>query len=142
MLITLARKPLGGQTVVQSCLGLGTGAINVASCRVGTNAGWSYPRGAGGTGFHDSLGRTPYNQRIEPCAAQGGRWPANILLTQGTVGTLDAQSGVTQSGVSKERKVSPVKGQFVQNATTLPGVNQHADRGGASRYFYKVGNKP
>ena len=34
MLITLARKPLGGATVVQTCLTHGTGALNIEACRV------------------------------------------------------------------------------------------------------------
>lgn len=29
MLITLARKPLGGVTVIQTCLTYGTGALNI-----------------------------------------------------------------------------------------------------------------
>ena len=48
--VTVARKPLIG-TVAENVLTHGTGAINVDGCRVGDNAGWSYPNGRGGSGW-------------------------------------------------------------------------------------------
>lgn len=55
------------------------------------------------------------------------------------VAGLDQQSGILRSAIAKEPKVSHVVGQFVQNARTIPGVNQHGDEGGASRFFKQVG---
>lgn len=74
--ITLARKPFKA-TVAANVLEHGTGAINVDGCRVGDNAGWSYPKGRGGTAWHgrDSLA----NNLTEPMAATQGRWPANFI---------------------------------------------------------------
>jgi len=57
------------------------------------------------------------------------------------VAALDAQSGITKSAVALEVKTSRVKGQFVVNATSIPGVNQHGDTGGASRFFKQTHHK-
>ncbi len=76
--ITVARKPLIG-TVAANVLAHGTGGINVDACRVGEDAGWSYPNGRGGQGWHgrESLG----SNLTEPMKATAGRWPANLILT-------------------------------------------------------------
>jgi site-specific DNA-methyltransferase (adenine-specific) len=74
--ITVARKPLIG-TVAENVLAHGTGALNVDGCRVGNNAGWSYPSGRGGSGWH---GRESLSANLsEPMAATQGRWPANLI---------------------------------------------------------------
>jgi DNA modification methylase len=74
--ITVARKPLAG-TVAANVLEHGTGALNVDGCRVGDNAGWSYPNGRGGGGWH---GRESLSANLsEPMAATQGRWPANLI---------------------------------------------------------------
>jgi DNA modification methylase len=74
--ITVARKPLIG-TVAANVLAHGTGALNVDGCRVGDNAGWSYPSGRGGSGWH---GRESLSANLsEPMAATQGRWPANLI---------------------------------------------------------------
>ena len=57
------------------------------------------------------------------------------------VAGLDTQSGITKSAVALEVKTSRVKGQFVANAMSIPGVNQHGDTGGASRFFKQVGGR-
>ena len=74
--ITVARKPLAG-TVAENVLAHGTGALNIDGCRVGDNAGWSYPNGRGGSGWHerDSLSKN----LTEPMASTAGRWPANLI---------------------------------------------------------------
>lgn len=64
--------------------------------------------------------------------------PVWVCTSDCPVADLDGQSGVTKSAVATEVKVSPMKGQFVANARSIPGVNQHGDMGGASRYFKQV----
>ena len=74
--ITVARKPLIG-TVAENVLAHGTGALNIDGCRVGTDAGWAYPNGRGGSGWH---GRESLAANLtEPMAATQGRWPANLI---------------------------------------------------------------
>ena len=71
--------------------------------------------------------------------SSAGRWPANVLLGgPEATASLDKQSGTLKSAVAVEVKTSPVHGQFVSNARTVPGVNQHGGEGGASRFFQHV----
>lgn len=74
--ITVARKPFKG-TVAANVLELGTGAINIDGCRVGTEGGTakgSKPQGAGngiyGAGLHGAC---------EIKQLHAGRWPANLI---------------------------------------------------------------
>lgn len=79
MLITLARKPLGA-SVVDSCLSLGTGAINLDASRIQAedapagrtrNKGWNNPCGLW------------LWTRTAPLPWQAGRYPSNLILASG-----------------------------------------------------------
>jgi len=74
--IVLARKPLIG-TVATNVIIHGTGALNIDRSRVGSNAGYSYPNGAGGNTF--SVGKPSDGKRTEPIKSTQGRWPANFI---------------------------------------------------------------
>jgi DNA modification methylase len=77
--IVVARKPLAG-TVAANVLEHGTGALNIAGCRVGTGTsrGDRYNGKAPGGSHGDGLtGGT----REEPWQTPAGRWPPNVLLT-------------------------------------------------------------
>jgi DNA modification methylase len=74
--IVLARKPLIG-TVATNVIIHGTGALNIDGSRVGSNAGYSYPNGAGGNTF--SVGKPSDGKRTEPIKSTQGRWPANFI---------------------------------------------------------------
>lgn len=88
--ITMARKPLIG-TVAENVLTHGTGAINVDGCRVGDNAGWSYPNGRGGSAWHGVDGLA--NNLTEPITATKGRWPANLIHDGSNEACLALKSG-------------------------------------------------
>lgn len=96
--IVVARKPLIG-TVVENVLAHGTGAINVAACRIGTDGGTTRSHQADfqhearkGT-VHGTRG---YRTGHEIVPISGGRWPANVVLTHHAecvpVGTATIQS--------------------------------------------------
>lgn len=73
----LARKPISEPTIAANVLKWGTGAINIAGARIGTNVeSWptsrSYSR-------HDT--GSPNKGTQETGDAPQGRWPANLLLT-------------------------------------------------------------
>ena len=72
----LARKPIE-KTVGRNVLLYGTGALNIDACRIGEDAGWSYPNGAGGNTFHGQ------DRHTDPESSNGGRWPANLILSHG-----------------------------------------------------------
>ena len=128
--IIIARKPLIG-TIAENVLAHGTGALNIDGCRVGDNAGWSYPNGRGGSGWHgrDSLA----NNLTEPMKATQGRWPANLILQDcdEVVGAFPKEGRSTKpsgtGGAFKATGAFPIASDPVR----------HADGGGsAARFFY------
>lgn len=129
--IIVARKPLDG-TVAENVLKHGTGAINIDGCRVGDNAGWSYPNGRGGSGWHglDSLA----NNLTEPMAATQGRWPANLIHdgSEEVVGLFPSNCPGMASQVDTKETPSNYFG-----LTKHPGIrNGRGDTGSAARFFY------
>ena len=129
--VTVARKPLGEKTVAANVLKHGTGAINVDGCRVGTDAGWSYPNGRGGGGWH---GRESLSNNLsEPMSATAGRWPAN-LIHDGSEEVVELFPKTKNGGQNEtsERKKSPES--IFRNAT--PVTNYAGDSGSAARFFY------
>jgi site-specific DNA-methyltransferase (adenine-specific) len=126
--IVLARKPLTG-TVAGNVERWGTGGLNIDATRIGTDAGWSYPNGAGGNTFHGQ------ERRTDPEVSRGGRWPANVLLDAEAARLLDAMSGETGASsietAAEYGQHNEVLGAFAGHAPFA-----YADRGGASRFFY------
>ncbi len=131
--IVVARKPLAG-TVASNVQLWGTGALNVDACRVATSDGspaYAYPNGAGGSRFKFD----PTPNRSDPVEGNpAGRWPPNVLLDPTTAAELDRQSGMTGSGNGGTyvRKPSESIGTF---RTGERSTTDHADSGGASRFF-------
>jgi DNA modification methylase len=138
--IIVARKPLCG-TVAENVVTHGTGGINVDGCRVGTDAGWSYPNGRGGSGWH---GRESFSRNLDkPIAASSGRWPANLILDSEAGAMLDEQAGERGGSTPIQR----AEGFKRFNGTDYAGGNEYrtptgytspgyGDTGGPSRFFY------
>ncbi|HEY7822464.1 MAG TPA: DNA methyltransferase [Acidimicrobiia bacterium] len=129
--IVVARKPLSG-TVAGNVLEWGTGGLNIDGCRVGTDAGWSYPNGRGGTawGGRESLA----GNLAKPMQASSGRWPANIVLDGAAAAALDQQSGVSKSPAPYVQQ-SKVVGIYGAEKHHDRASTHHGDSGGASRFF-------
>jgi DNA modification methylase len=134
--IVVARKPFKG-SVAKNVLEHGTGAINIDACRVGENAGWSYPNGRGGSGWH---GRESLASNLsEPIAATLGRWPAN-LIHDGSEEVLDAFPSPHGAGAARDE---PGGGDydgstgigFGRMGAGLKGF-RYGDNGSAARFFY------
>ena len=125
--IVVARKPLIG-TVAYNVQTHGTGAINIAGCRVGTEQvpsnkleQWS--------GFGE-MRRPDYTQTINT-----GRWPAN-LIHDGSDEVVE-QFPYTKSGSISphhKRTTSKTKNAFAERAA--PPEQTLGDSGSASRFFY------
>lgn len=128
--ITVARKPLIG-TVAANVLAHGTGGINVDACRVGEDAGWSYPNGRGGQGWHgrESLG----SNLTEPMKATAGRWPANLIHdgSEEVVGLFPIAGGGHWS-------YKPAKdgGIYKYGLKDMPDGGSDTETGSAARFFY------
>lgn len=135
--VIVARKPLAG-TVAENVLRHGTGAINVDGCRVGADAGWSYPNGRGGSGWH---GRKSLEHNLdEPMRATSGRWPANLIHD----GSDEATAGFPKSNgtkpIQRPEGFKRFTGQdyargneYLTPAYESPG---YTDSGSAARFFY------
>jgi len=139
--VVVARKPLAG-TVAANVLAHGTGALNIDATRVGTNAGWSYPNGAGGNGFHGGVGRSPDGTRTAPVVAAAGRWPANVILDESQAAELDRQSGERPGMARGTLRRGATTGRSIGGTSAYGEADPqdvdagYGDTGGASRFFY------
>ena len=137
MLITLARKPLTG-SVVQNVLAHGCGALNVDACRIGTEQRFNSPAS---TTRVQTMGRPNHSGSGWREDAQGHsvqrRWPANVVLSGNAVEAIDAQGG--DLGHSFRTSRNHQGGLLAWKAGNGIG---YGDKGGASRFFKKVGADP
>jgi len=114
--IILARKPLSERNIAANVLRWGVGGINVDGCRVGTDAGYSYPNGPGGNTWRNafSAGGRSRTSAIATTSTEG-RWPPNVVMVH--------SPSCRQIG---ERKV---RGDKRQGGGTRPG------------HFYDIGSE-
>jgi len=87
--IIVFQKPYEGRPV-DSITKTGAGALNIDGGRIGTDAGWNYPKGAGGIYSHDYQNGSNIakdwnsfstKEDNRPIKAEKGRWPSNFVLT-------------------------------------------------------------
>jgi hypothetical protein len=143
----LARKPLEG-TVAECVQAHGTGAINIASCRVGTghdraSGGEPTPPGYEGGWSKDRVPR-----------ATGGRWPPNFLLSHDhaedepcspecPVAMVDGQSasgGMHGAGIAVQKTATS---QYRASSFNLGGTRRvfrygDDERGSTASRFFPV----
>ena len=135
--IVLARKPLAG-TVAANVQAHGTGALNIDGCRIGTDPGYSYPNGAGGSTF--GIGKGNDGSRTAPASSNpAGRWPANVVIDADAARMLDDHAGERPSGGGERR---PREWQsvnaygFSERPNGASDYHREASTGGPSRFFY------
>jgi site-specific DNA-methyltransferase (adenine-specific) len=128
--IILARKPFP-TTVAANVLAHGTGGLNIDGCRVGDNAGWSYPNGRGGSGWH---GRESLEANLtKPMAATQGRWPANFIHD----GSEEVLALFPDSdGSGSARTLNRGQRDDGWGMADEPGLLRDAGSGSAARFFY------
>jgi site-specific DNA-methyltransferase (adenine-specific) len=127
---TLARKPISEKTIVENVLKWGVGGINIDGCKIGTNAGWSYPNGRGGKGCFGKA-----TNLEEPMASNSGRWPAN-LIHDGSEEVLELFPSPHGAGFARYncRDISgQTKGCFPAHGA---GGHRFGDHGSVARFFY------
>lgn len=143
---TLCRKPISEKTVSQNILKWGVGAINIDGSRIGDNAGWSYPNGAGGiyskeyqknnkiANDWNKFSTTEDNKSIE---SNAGRFPSNVIFDEFTAELLDNQTGELTSGVMKAGQQRTQDGGYHGGfPATATATATYGDSGGASRFYY------
>jgi DNA modification methylase len=129
--IILARKPFP-TTVAANVLAHGTGGLNIDGCRVGDNAGWSYPNGRGGSGWH---GRESLEANLtKPMAATQGRFPANFIH-DGSEEVLALFPETTSGSLAGQPRTENKIYGSAANALGTPRFHE-GDSGSAARFFY------
>jgi hypothetical protein len=145
--IVVARKPLDG-TVAENVLRHGTGALNIDASRIGYASDADKDQALAGDAFKrkdtsDKGWSRPWMQDAERVAqmnaeakqrAQGGRWPANVILDESQAAELDKQSGNMPAGNYPAKRNSI--GYHGGGAGTQGEKATTGDNGGASRFFY------
>jgi DNA modification methylase len=156
----LARKPLEG-TVAGNVQAHGTGALNIAGCRVGwASAADAAAAAAAATGFANSRARgtATQSQSIGKESRDGtntyhpdqlaGRWPPNLLLTHSEacveggdcaedcpVAEMDRQSGTSKAKFRVEQNSGRADESQYRIKPTPGTIKDFGDAGGASRFF-------
>ena len=138
-LVCLARKPLSEQTIAANVLKHGTGAINIAACRVGLGDGEDLSRANGGTdvlswGGTYGAGVNEAAKRKSEGMAPLGRWPANLIHdgSEEVVAAFpDAPGQQRATGPEFERNAN-VYGKFAGVTPSDP----RGDSGSAARFYY------
>jgi site-specific DNA-methyltransferase (adenine-specific) len=146
--VIVARKPLIG-TVAENVQQYGTGALNIDACRIGYASDADKDKALAGDAFKrkdtsDKGWSRPWMEDAERVAqmnaeskqrAQGGRWPANVILDESQAAELDKQSGVIKGGTWNTTQGAR---HFNNDGETTNYTTSKTDNtsGGASRFFY------
>ncbi len=138
--IVFARKPLVG-TVAANLAQHGVGALNIAACRVGSEARENGVASATSmqrasrveAGYRHDDGRGPG----APASAVVGRWPANVLHD----GSDEVEAAFAAFGERESRpgktKIRGESRHCYGKATRADGPS-HNDTGSAARFFYSA----
>jgi DNA methylase len=114
--------------------------LGVDECRIGTDAGWSYPNGRGGEGWH---GRDSLSKNIhEPMKSEAGRWPANVTH-DGSAEVMEAFAAFGEktsgTGAVKRESGAGYKPNALGTESRSAGtrmIDHGGDTGTAARFFY------
>ncbi len=144
--ICLARKPLDG-TIAENVLAHGTGALNIAACRVATldelraGAGvlWSHQRKgeASAERRYTTEGSTNFAATPGPRGGSpDGRWPANVLHdgSSEVVAAFPEAPGQQRALKGGEDSKAEIYGKFGPKLAHEP----RGDSGSAARFFYSA----
>ncbi|MDP8643013.1 DNA-methyltransferase [Serratia marcescens] len=143
--IVMARKPLSG-TVDRNVSDFGTGALNIALCRVGTDSVSTHSRGSNaafpkrpGESTVEESGRTVDQRDKLDHSERLGRWPANVLHdgSEEVITEFPQNAGARAPVKGTEPTANgfsgPVKfGGMIDRVASY----HHGDQGSAARFFY------
>jgi site-specific DNA-methyltransferase (adenine-specific) len=148
--IIVAMKPCEG-TFAENALKHGVAGINIEAGRIPAHGdklqgggstvgkfienhheGWQRPWMADDDARESMRARSAEAQAH---AESAGRWPSNVILDEEAGAMLDEQSGITTS-VAGVRHNSYKNGNSLHNGVAKDVMVNHADSGGASRFFY------
>lgn len=137
IVITVARKSLGGQTVAGNACAVGTGGLNIDASRIE-----GIPPSVPQPLFHHGFVGNVYGDqagvgRNGTMSHAIGRWPANLILSESVTASFDKQTGnLLKQGAPKRKDT--------KDTAQMYGGGQvstfYGDTGGASRFFKIVGS--
>jgi hypothetical protein len=130
----LCRKPLAASSIARNVLAHGTGALNIAGCRVGSEPLNYRSRGAKGLDTervrHGLISTSSILESgQEPEKSVVGRWPPNLLLSDEAIDLMEEQApGVTRffptfRYQAKESRANKEAGLDALPVSTLNRVN-------------------
>jgi hypothetical protein len=135
--VVFARRPLEEATIKENVMRYGTGALNIDGCRIGTSGGMTKPsRCIGDTGTWQGNRAVGKDAWVD----NGGRYPANVILSVDAAKRLDEQSGFSSGTTSGGTPVRNLPHEFwIQGGggfkTSGRSTVYYSDSGGASRFF-------
>ena len=141
--VVVARKPLSG-TVAGNVQEWGTGALNIAGCRVGNEVVETHSKG-GASSFAKRPGErsvrdggrvVPQNREEFVGRPREGRWPANVVLDDDAAAMLDQQSGEVAGRIGMTQHASGGYSGGLHRSQESLRQDGAPDSGGASRFFY------
>lgn len=130
--IVLARKPLSENTIADNVNLFGTGAINIAGCRVETTDTLSFGSRELGDGIKFGKCKPTTEGKQNP----NGRWPANIIH-DGSEEVLNAFPNATgQLAKAKNDGVDTNNSIYGKLKQVSNSPEPRRDSGSAARFFY------
>lgn len=141
LIITLLRKP-PEDTVARNVLQYGTGGLNIDSCRIVVSPeDRSEMEGRSGAGFGTGVTVGGHQGRSEGTFVpdDGGRWPANVILSNAASNSEVFPQRTSGSGKPFRRNSSKfglAYGEF-EGDTEEPGY--YGDTGSVARFFFTFG---
>jgi len=136
--IVLAQKTLDEDAIYKNVLEHGTGALNIDRCRIGdkedVQSPWGERKNAtdGSTYDVDNGSGSGYNENWE--AHDHGRYPANLLLSDGGQALLDNWTEDSKSNSGKNEHSKDKMGYHGNEGGSFE-TREYGDEGGKSRYF-------
>jgi DNA modification methylase len=132
--IALARKPFKG-TLTANVQEWGTGALNIAGTRIGTELITSLKGLGQNRNLNDDGWKGVGAARPAPTTSVG-RWPAAAILDESAGALLDAQTGILPAGGQMRGTETSASAQHAYGDYKARSTVTHRDSGGASRFFY------
>jgi site-specific DNA-methyltransferase (adenine-specific) len=132
-MIVVARKPLSEHTVAANVLRWGTGALNIAACRV--EAGDKTPARVGQYGG-STIGPNGHSGIRNGSADSLGRWPANCIHDGS-----DEVLAAFPEAPGQQRSTGPEFDRKAEIYGKFAGVSAHeprGDSGSAARFYYSA----
>ena len=126
-------------TVVNTVLQHNCGALNIDASRIGTGTGEVKTLDHRSGNYGQDTQAYAERAKLTITRVDQGRWPANTILTEVVLTTMDSQSGTTTSsggGGNKAPGSNGIYGAF--KGRELPRQIGLGDTGTASRFFKQI----